>query len=340
MRLRLEGLEKKTEASDFWQDRASAEKIYQEIKSAKSLLEPWEALRKDFDEFSELVQLAVEEADMSMEGEIRESFRSITESYQQLCLRQMLSDKHDEASCFLTIHSGAGGTEACDWVAMLYRMYSRWAERRGFATTMLSLLEAEGGIKSVTLQVDGEYAYGYLKAENGVHRLVRISPFDSNKRRHTSFASVFTSPVIDEEIEIKIAPEDIRVDTYRATGAGGQHVNKTDSAVRITHIPTAIVVQCQNERSQYQNKTMAMKVLKSRLYEHYREKQEEERIKLENEKKEISWGNQIRSYTFQPYTLVKDHRTNLEIGNIQAVMDGGIDVFIDEYLKKSVTAAK
>ena len=245
---------------------------------------------------------------------------------------QLLSAEMDHASAFMTIHSGAGGTEACDWVSMLYRMYTRWAERKEFKIEIVDLLEAEGGIKSVTIQLTGNYANGYLKSESGIHRLVRISPFDSNARRHTSFASVHISPVVDDDIEIDIKPDDIRIDTYRAQGAGGQHVNKTDSAVRITHFETGIVVQCQNERSQHKNKANAMKVLKSRLYEYYREKQEEENEKYAQEKKDIAWGSQIRSYVFQPYTMVKDHRTKMEIGNIQSVMDGNIDPFIEEYL--------
>ena len=246
---------------------------------------------------------------------------------------ELLGGETYSSSAFLTVHSGAGGNEANDWVAMLLRMYTRWAERRGYTVDILDILEAEGGIKSVTVQVNGAYAHGYLKAETGIHRLVRISPFDSNARRHTSFASVFAFPVLDDTIDVDIRPEDIRVDTYRAGGAGGQHVNKTDSAVRITHLPTGIVVQCQNERSQYKNKAFAMKVLRSRLYEHYKSERDKDREKMGQEKKDISWGNQIRSYTFQPYTLVKDHRTKHEVGNIQAVMDGEIDSFIEEYLK-------
>jgi peptide chain release factor 2 len=217
---------------------------------------------------------------------------------------------------------------------MLLRMYTRWAEKRGYSVDIIDILEAEGGIKSVTVQVNGAYANGYLKAETGIHRLVRISPFDSNARRHTSFASVFCFPVLDDTIDVDIRPEDIRIDTYRAGGAGGQHVNKTDSAVRITHLPTGIVVQCQNERSQYKNKAFAMKVLRSRLYEYYKNERDKDREKLSQEKKEISWGNQIRSYTFQPYTLVKDHRTKHEVGNVQAVMDGNIDDFIEAYLTR------
>ena len=234
---------------------------------------------------------------------------------------------------FLTIHSGAGGTEACDWTNMLYRMYMRWAERHGFSTEIMDLLEAEGGIKSVTVQVTGEYAHGYLKGETGIHRLVRISPFDSSARRHTSFASVYVSPVIEDDIEVDIKPDDLRVDTYRASGAGGQHINKTDSAVRLTHFPTGIVVQCQNERSQHKNRATAMKILKSRIYEYYREEREKEQEKNAAEKKDISWGHQIRSYVFQPYTMVKDHRTKKETGNIQAVMDGDLDPFIEDFLR-------
>jgi peptide chain release factor 2 len=247
-------------------------------------------------------------------------------------LLQLLGEENDPLSAFLTIHSGAGGTEACDWVSMLLRMYTRWAESHDYSTAILDMLEAEGGIKSVTVEITGQYAYGFLKSETGIHRLVRISPFDASSRRHTSFASVFASPVIDDTIEVEIKSEDLRIDTYRAGGAGGQHVNKTDSAVRITHLPTGIVVQCQNERSQHKNKAMAMKVLRSRLYEHYREQQEAEREKQESQKKEIAWGNQIRSYVFHPYSMVKDHRTKVESGNVQAVMDGDIDRFIESYL--------
>ncbi len=268
-----------------------------------------------------------------MEAELASTLEKLQARYDKLRLLDLLGEELDGSPALLTIHSGAGGTEACDWTSMLLRMYTRWSERRGFAIETLDLLEAEGGIKSVTLQITGEYAHGYLKGETGVHRLVRISPFDANARRHTSFASVFVSPVIDDEVKVEIRPEDIRIDTYRSQGAGGQKVNKTDSAVRITHFATGIVVQCQNERSQYKNKANAMKVLKSRLYEHYKSEQEKENAQHLQAKKDISWGNQIRSYVFQPYTLVKDHRTKHETGNIQAVMDGEIDAFIEEYLK-------
>ncbi len=270
-----------------------------------------------------------------MEPEIRATLEALQARHEKLRVLELLKDEHDDASAFLTIHSGAGGTEACDWVSMLMRMYLRWCENKGYKTTIIDLQEAEGGVKSVTIQVDGAYAFGYLKAEGGIHRLVRISPFDSGGRRHTSFASVYVSPVIEDDIVIDIRPEDLRVDTYRASGAGGQHVNKTDSAVRMTHLETGIVVQCQNERSQHKNREMAMKVLQSRLYEYYRQKQDEERSASAAEKKDIAWGHQIRSYVFQPYTMVKDHRTETETGNVQAVMDGAIDDFIEAYLRQS-----
>ena len=304
-----------------------------DLKRTQARLEPWERLRSAAEDLAQLHELAVEERDGGLEEELRASLEAVSADFDRLQIQEMLSEEHDTAGAFLTIHSGAGGTEACDWVSMLYRMYSRWIESRGYRATILDLLEAEGGMKSVTIQVDGEFAFGYLKSETGIHRLVRISPFDSSGRRHTSFASVYVSPVIDDEIDVEIRPEDLRVDTYRASGAGGQHVNKTDSAVRITHLETGIVVQCQNERSQHKNRAMAMKMLKSRLYDFYREQQDAEQAKSAAEKKDISWGNQIRSYVFQPYTMVKDLRTRHETGNIQAVMDGELDPFIEDYLR-------
>ncbi len=299
-----------------------------ELKRKKDRLEPWERLLRSVEDLAELHALAVEEGDVALDAEIRSSLEASRREFDRLQIQEMLSDEHDAASAFVTIHSGAGGTEACDWVSMLYRMYTRWIEMRGYRATMLDLQEAEGGIKSVTMQVDGDYVFGYLKGETGIHRLVRISPFDSSGRRHTSFASVYVSPVIDDDIAVDIRPEDLRVDTYRASGAGGQHVNKTDSAVRITHLETGVVVQCQNERSQHKNRAMAMKMLKSRLYDYYRAEQEAEQAKSAAEKKDISWGNQIRSYVFQPYTMVKDLRTRHETGNVDAVMDGDLDPFI------------
>lgn len=260
-------------------------------------------------------------------------FNALEKQYKDLLTISYFKEELDANNAFLTIHSGAGGTEACDWVVMLYRMYSRYAERKKYKTELIDLLEAEGGIKSVTIEIKGEYAYGLLKSEVGIHRLIRISPFDAAKKRHTSFASVFVDPVIDDKIEIIIKPEDIRVDTYRASGAGGQHVNKTSSAVRITHIETGIVTQSQSDRSQHKNKDLAMKVLKSKLYEYYKNKEDEKNKSKQDTKKEISWGNQIRSYVFQPYNLVKDHRTKFENSNTTSVMDGNIDNFIEEYLK-------
>jgi peptide chain release factor 2 len=306
-----------------------------DLKRAKERLEPWEELVAQVNDLSELHELAMAEGASGMESDITATYEQLRRRFDRLQTRELLSGEFDAADCFFTIHSGAGGTEACDWVSMLYRMYSRWAEANSMKGEVIDLQEAEGGIKSVTLQLSGDYAFGFLKGETGIHRLVRISPFDSSGRRHTSFASVYVSPVIEDDIDVDIKPEDIRVDTYRASGAGGQHVNKTDSAVRITHLETGIVVQCQNERSQHKNRATAMKVLKSRLYERYQEEREAEQAKSAAEKKDISWGNQIRSYVFQPYTMVKDHRTNHETGNVQAVMDGALDPFIDEYLRYS-----
>lgn len=317
---------------NFWDVPSKAEKVLSDIKVLKNRIEPWRQLIKSMEDLETLYELAIETQDSSLEDEIKSEYESQNETYEKLSILNLLSDEVDKNDCFLTVHAGAGGTEACDWAQMLCRMYTRWAERRGFKVQIVDMLEAEGGIKSVTLQISGEYVYGYAKSEAGVHRLVRISPFDSNARRHTSFASVYVFPVLDDTIEVDIRPEDLRVDTYRAGGAGGQHVNKTDSAVRFTHLPTGIVVACQTERSQTMNRATAMSMLKARLYEHYRQEKEKENAKFAQEKKDISWGNQIRSYVFQPYTMVKDLRTRYESGNIQAVMDGAIDPFIESYL--------
>jgi peptide chain release factor 2 len=329
----IDELEKQTADPVFWNDHERAETILTQLKRARRRLDPWQELKEKFEDLVALYGLAVEEKDQSVEREIKETLEDLEQAYREIQTLEFLGGEHDSASAFLTIHSGAGGTEACDWVSMLLRMYTRWAERKGLSAQIVDFLEAEGGLKSVTLHVTGDYAYGRLRTEVGIHRLVRISPFDSNKRRHTSFASVFLLPEIEEDIDIEISHDELRIDTYRAQGAGGQHVNKTDSAVRITHLPTGIVAQCQNERSQHKNKAMAMKVLKSRLYDHYKHERDKEIRKLEDEKKDISWGNQIRSYVFHPYTMVKDHRTSIETGNVQAVMDGDIDQFIEEYLK-------
>jgi peptide chain release factor 2 len=337
LRAKIESLEGQTAAQDFWLNRETAERTLSLLKRLKAMYDPWQQLKERFHDAKELFALALEEGDESLEGEIKDTLDRLQERYEKLKTLQLLGEESDSLSAFVTIHSGAGGTEACDWVSMLLRMYTRWAENHGFSVEIIDILEVEGGIKSVTAEITGEYAFGFLKSESGIHRLVRISPFDASRRRHTSFASVFASPVIDDTIEVEIRTEDLRVDTYRSGGAGGQHVNKTDSAVRITHLSTGIVVQCQNERSQHKNKALAMKVLRSRLYEHYKQQQVEEREKIENEKKEIAWGNQIRSYVFQPYSMVKDHRTKEETGNVQAVMDGDIDSFIESYL---VTASE
>ncbi|HIW37284.1 MAG TPA: peptide chain release factor 2 [Candidatus Treponema faecavium] len=321
-----------TAAADFWSDSAKAEKVMTDIKALRGRIEPWRELVRAADDLEALYELCAESGDESGEAELKELYEAAKERYEKQSIMNLLDGEVDRNDAFLEIHAGAGGTEACDWAQMLCRMYTRWAERRGYKAEILDMLEAEGGVKSVSIKIAGEYAYGYLKGEAGVHRLVRISPFDANARRHTSFSSVYVFPVLDDSIEVEIRPEDLRVDTYRSGGAGGQHVNKTDSAVRFTHLPTGIVVACQSERSQTMNRATAMSMLRARLYEYYRAEKEKENAKFASEKKDISWGNQIRSYVFQPYTLVKDHRTKCESGNIQAVMDGSIDQFIEAYL--------
>jgi len=281
----------------------------------------------------EFHELAVAEEQRDFESDLKNTLDDIRKRFDDAVVLELLSGEADSSDAYLAIHAGSGGTEACDWASMLLRTYTRWAERRNFKTEVVDILESEGGIKSATIQISGPYAYGYLRGESGVHRLVRISPFDANARRHTSFASVYVLPVLDDSITIDIKPEDIRIDTYRSGGAGGQKVNKTDSAVRITHLATGIVVTCQNERSQYKNKDVAFSVLRSRLYEYYRLEKEKENAKFQNDKKDIAWGSQIRSYVFQPYTMVKDHRTKFFVGNVHEVMDGGIDPFIETYLR-------
>jgi peptide chain release factor 2 len=333
---RITELEAQSGEANFWSDSSSAEKVMGELKALKNRSEPWQNLKAEAEDLSALLELANEAGDESQSAEIAETLKKISARYEKQNLLELMSGEVDRNGCFLTIHSGAGGTEACDWSQMLYRMYLRWAERRGYKVEEVDMLEAEGGIKSATCKIEGDYAYGYLKGESGVHRLVRISPFDSNARRHTSFASVYAFPVLDDSIEVEVKPEDLRVDTYRSGGAGGQHVNKTDSAVRFTHLPTGIVVACQSERSQTMNRATAMSMLKARLYEYYRQEKEKDNERFAQEKKDISWGNQIRSYVFQPYTMVKDYRTKAESGNIQAVMDGDIDMYIEEYLKFAI----
>ena len=330
-------MESKLNDPDVWNDREEAQKITKEIKRIKSAVEPWINLKKEIEDLVEIYELAKDEDEESFESEIKEQLKVLKKRLDELDKLSLFTDENDVSNAYLTIHSGAGGTEACDWVSMLLRMYLRWAEKNGYKTEIVDILPGEeAGIKSVTVYVKGPYAYGYLKTEIGIHRLVRISPFDSNARRHTSFASVYCTPEVDNSIVIDINPKDLKIDTYRSQGAGGQHVNKTDSAVRITHLPTGIVAQCQNERSQHKNKEMAMKILKSKLYEHYKKEKDKEKQEEEKNKKDISWGNQIRSYVFQPYTLVKDLRTGIEVGNGNAVLDGDIDVFIEAALKKAV----
>jgi peptide chain release factor 2 len=322
-------------APGFWDAPDAARAIIADANQLKAWAEPWAALERKAADLAELAELLDTEADADLEQEWRQELERLQQDTERLEVRAMLSGADDMRSALLTIHPGAGGTESQDWAEMLMRMYTRWAEQHGFEVSVLDLQPGEeAGIKSVTLEIDGEYTYGYLKAEKGVHRLVRISPFDAQSRRHTSFASVFVYPVVDDSIDIRVEDKDLRVDVFRASGAGGQHVNKTSSAVRITHEPTGIVVSCQNERSQFQNKATAMKMLRAALYERELAQRQAERDKVEAEKTEIAWGNQIRSYVFQPYTQVTDHRTELKIGDVQRVMNGDIDPFIEKYLKE------
>jgi peptide chain release factor 2 len=298
-------------------------------------VDKWKDLSKSLEDVKVLYELAQEEGDTSVQKEALDNFEKLKKEIDDFEFTTLFSEEDDSKNVLLSIHSGAGGTESQDWAQMLLRMYVRWIERKGFDHQVIDLQSGEeAGIKSATLEVTGDYAYGFLKGESGVHRLVRISPFDANKRRHTSFASVFVYPEIEDNITVEIKDDDIRIDTFRASGAGGQHVNKTSSAVRMTHIPTGIVVQCQSERSQFQNKDNALKVLKAKLYQHYKEKEEEKQAKLESKKKKIEWGSQIRSYVFHPYNMVKDHRTDEHTSNAQGVMDGDIDKFIQAYLSR------
>ena len=332
---RIGALEQQMAEPGFWDDPESAKDVVLEIKNLKGWVEPWLRAEKKAQELAELAELMDAEEDPDLAAEWEQEVQGLSQEVERLELRNMLRGPDDHRDALLTIHPGAGGTESQDWAEMLMRMYSRWAEHHDYDVQVLDLLPGEeAGIKSVTLEVRGDHAYGYLKAEKGVHRLVRISPFDSQGRRHTSFASVFVYPEVDDDIEIEIEEKDLRIDTFRASGAGGQHVNKTSSAVRITHMPTNIVVACQQERSQHQNKATAMKMLKAALYERELEERETERQKLESEKTDIAWGNQIRSYVFQPYTQVTDHRTELKVGDVQRVMNGDLDVFIEAYLKE------
>lgn len=324
----------KMQQNDFWSDVENTQKVLQRSKALKDKILRYENLLGRVEDLEVLIQISDEEEDLSTLEEIEQEREDIEKKIDVFRIETLLSGDYDKNSAIFTIHAGAGGTEACDWAEMLLRMYTRWAEAKGFKVETVDYLPGdEAGIKSITLEISGEYAYGYLKAEKGVHRLVRISPFDAAGKRHTSFASIEVLPEITEEQDIEIRSEDLRIDTYRSGGAGGQHVNKTESAIRITHIPTGIVVQCQNERSQHSNKEMAMRMLKAKLID-LKEREHKERIEdLTSDQKDIGWGSQIRSYVFQPYTMVKDHRTGEEMGNIQAVMDGEIDTFISAYLR-------
>jgi len=330
----IKELEDKTTSSGFWNDKANSSNVLTKMKQLQNKVEKFEKLKNEFNNINELNNLLLEELDESLALDVLKDTKKLEENLEELELETLLSGKYDKNNAIITLHPGAGGTESQDWVEMLYRMYCKWAASNGFSLKELDYLEGdEAGIKSVTALISGENVYGYLKSEMGVHRLVRISPFDSGGRRHTSFASLEVLPEITDDIEIEINSDDLRIDTYRASGAGGQHINKTDSAVRITHIPTNIIVACQSERSQIQNKETAMKMLKSKLLE-LKEKEQKEKIEdLKGEQRDIAWGSQIRSYVFCPYTMVKDHRTNYEVGNIEAVMNGDLNGFIQSYLK-------
>jgi peptide chain release factor 2 len=334
---RLAELEHVMADGSVWSDQERAKKVVEEVKGLKRWIEPYQALKKRADEARELAELldAESHVELGMQRGLDEEAAKISTELEALELRNMLRGPDDGRDALLHIHPGAGGTESQDWAEMLVRMYTRWAERRGFAVELLDLEPGEeAGIKRAEIEIRGQYAYGLLRAEIGVHRLVRISPYDAQSRRHTSFASVFVYPVVDEDIEIDIKEDDLRIDVYRASGKGGQHVNKTSSAVRITHTPTGIVTQCQNERSQFKNKATAMKMLKARLYERAVAEREAKKAEVDKQKTDISWGNQIRSYVFQPYTMVNDHRTGLKVGDVQKVMDGDLDQFIEAYLKQ------
>ncbi len=319
----------------FWDDSQAAQKVISESNDLKAWTLPYQEVKERFVNVQSLLPDAEESGDQAFVDDLFKELEEIEKIISELEIRRMLSGEMDGKNCYLSINAGAGGTEACDWALMLSRMYQRWASKRGWDIEMLDTVEGDvAGIKSITFKIGGSFAYGYCKAEKGVHRLVRISPFDSNAKRHTSFASVDVSPEVGDDIQIDLRPEDIRVDTYRASGAGGQHVNKTDSAVRMTHIPTGLIVSCQKERSQIQNRESCLKMLRAKIYEQEMAERKAKIDKMGGEKKEIGWGHQIRSYVFQPYTLVKDNRTDYEVGNIQAVMDGEIDEFVLAYLKE------
>ena len=335
LRERLSVIEQTMNESGFWDDPDNAQKYMKEKKSIEDSLGELESLQKQIDDLEVLAEMYEEEPEESLLDEAGGILQSLSAELEALRLRLLLNGKYDKNNAIISVHAGSGGTDAQDWAEMLFRMYTRWCEKKGYKSKLLDMQEdTEGGIKSATLLVEGDNAYGYLKNEKGVHRLVRISPFDSSGRRHTSFASLDVIPEIDEDLDVEINPDDLRIDTFRSSGAGGQHVNKTDSAIRITHLPTNIVVTCQNERSQHQNKETAMKLLMSKLIELKEQEHKESLDELKGDYSQITWGSQIRSYVFHPYTMVKDHRTGAEVGNVNAVMDGDIDYFINEKLKQ------
>lgn len=322
------------EAPGFWDNPEKSQESMKELKNLKGTMDTYSQLVGEYEDIETLLEMGYEESDASLIPEIQEALEEFITHYEDLRIQTLLSEEYDKDNAILTLHAGAGGTESCDWASMLCRMYQRWAEKKGFSVAMLDYLDGdEAGLKSVTLEITGENAYGYLKSERGVHRLVRISPFNAAGKRQTSFVSCDVMPDIEEDIDIEIAEDDIRIDTYRSSGAGGQHINKTSSAIRITHFPSGIVVQCQNERSQHMNKDKAMQMLKAKLYLLKQEENAKKESEIRGETKEIGWGSQIRSYVMQPYTMVKDHRTNVESGNVSAVLDGDIDLFINAYLK-------
>ncbi len=330
----IEALEKEAASETFWEDMENSQKVLQKTKQLKDKVERYNQLQSSWEDTLVLIDLANEENDESMLGEVKQAVESVESECEKMTLETLLSGHYDKNNAIITLHAGAGGTEAQDWCEMLLRMYQMYAQKSGYTVSTLDMLPGDdAGVKSATIMISGVNAYGYLKAEKGVHRLVRISPFDSSGRRHTSFASIEVMPEITDDVEINIRTEDLKVDTYRASGAGGQHINKTDSAVRITHIPTGVVVACQTQRSQHQNREYAMRMLKAKLAEIAEQQQKEKIEDIKGVQKEIAWGSQIRSYVFHPYTMVKDHRTSHEVGNIQAVMDGDLEGFINAYLK-------
>lgn len=331
---RIEELEREMEAPGFWDDPERSQIYMKQLKGLKNDRDTYTYLETQYEDIMTLIQMGYEEGDESLVAEIKEEFSDFTTKYEEIRIKTLLSEEYDKDNAILKLNAGAGGTESCDWANMLYRMYTRWAEAKGFSVEVLDYLDGEeAGIKSVTFQVNGENAFGYLKSEKGVHRLVRISPFNAQGKRQTSFVSLDVMPDIEEDLDVEIDEEDLRIDTYRSSGAGGQHINKTSSAIRITHIPTGTVVQCQNERSQHSNKDKAMQMLKAKIFLLQKEANAEKLSDIRGEVKEIGWGNQIRSYVMQPYTMVKDHRTNQEMGQVDSVLDGNLDPFINAYLK-------